>query len=211
MAPGKPVASLFQSTKRIERPVCTPGCSEDADGLHDQRRARTVVIRRLTPADAVPVRPDDVHFLWMRRTDLGAEHLLPIAGSARRRVQRPQRRIGLRRRIAVDPGLGSHPALTSAALGLTRRHRRSTRLAGISRVLLIFDSPRRSRSRPRTVDPALSRLKCGSPRPSSPRRLPSAPRSASGAHGWSDAIPRSCLPCSSRARTPRSARGLRCR
>src|SRR6185437_2658251 len=56
------------------------GAAEHARELHHERRTGAVVVRRLTPADAVHVAADDVHLVRMRGADLRAVHLLPLAG-----------------------------------------------------------------------------------------------------------------------------------
>src|SRR5207253_2307451 len=63
------------------------GTAEDAREFHDDRRPGAIVVRGLTPADAVHVAADDVHLLGMGRADLGADDVLPLAGTFRRRLR----------------------------------------------------------------------------------------------------------------------------
>src|SRR5205814_1539587 len=80
------------------------GTVQHARQLHDQRRARTVVVGGLAPAYAIHVGADDVHLAGARRADLRAIHLFARAGSARLRVELAQLRIGLRFWIVIHAG-----------------------------------------------------------------------------------------------------------
>src|SRR5204863_535026 len=88
--------------------------------LHDERRARAVVICRLAPPDAVHMRADDVHLLGVRGADLRAVHLLPRARRGGLGVERAYTRVGLLERIAVDAGPRADPAVAAAARGAAR-------------------------------------------------------------------------------------------
>src|SRR5258705_9975146 len=91
------------------------GAAEDAGQLHDERRARAVVVCRLAPPDAVHMRADDVHLLGVRGADLGAVDLFARARRGGLGVERAYTRVGLLERIAVDAGPGADPTVAAAA------------------------------------------------------------------------------------------------
>ena len=110
-----PVSSLFHSAKRIERSVVHVRCAQDPGHLHDQRRPRAVVVRGLAETASVHMGADDVHFLRMRRADLGAVDLLARPRRRNLRIERAERRIGLRGGVVVGDRRHHHAAQARAA------------------------------------------------------------------------------------------------
>ena len=90
------------------------GHREDARQLHHDRGAGGVVIRRLTPADAVHVPADDVHLVRVLRADFHANHFLALARRGRLHVDRADRRVGLSERVVVHAAL-AHVAEDAAS------------------------------------------------------------------------------------------------
>src|SRR4029079_19234302 len=80
------------------------GHAEDAGQLHDQGRARAVVVGRLAPAVPVQVGADDVHLLRTGGADLRAVDLLARAVRRGLAVQLAQPGVGLRFGVGVDAG-----------------------------------------------------------------------------------------------------------
>ncbi len=91
------------------------GAAENARQLHHQRRARTVVIGGLAPADAVHMGADDIHLARMGSADLGAPDFLAVARHGRRGVEGAQGRVGLGIGITVDAGGAADAARPRAA------------------------------------------------------------------------------------------------
>src|SRR5262249_8665441 len=80
------------------------GIPEDPRELHDQRGARSVVVGGFVVAVPVHVAADDVHLVRVLRADLRDVHLAHGTQDDRPRIERADLLVGLRHRIAVDPG-----------------------------------------------------------------------------------------------------------
>ena len=65
---------------------------------------------------AIHVTADDVHLVRMRRTDLRAVHLLPLAIGRRLRIERAQRQVLLVERVRVDARADAIASNPSTAL-----------------------------------------------------------------------------------------------
>src|SRR6185312_13850047 len=98
------------------------GTGEDASQLHDERSAGAVVVRRLTPADAVHVATHDVHLVGMVAAHLGAIDLFALTGRARLCIKSPDFCIGLALGILVHADRATLPAEAATPLRRTARH-----------------------------------------------------------------------------------------
>ena len=89
--------------------------AEDPRELHDEGRPRSIVVRRLAPADAVHVRADDVHLAAPRRAPLRAIHHVDRAGNDRAPVQLAKFHVGLPLGIVVHAGARAEAFAARAA------------------------------------------------------------------------------------------------
>ena len=116
-APFRP-RLLVVPQRKADRPVgLDVGAAEDARQLHNEGRARAVVVGGLPPADAVHVPADDVHLVGVGGADLRAVDLLALARHRWRRVEGAQCRVRLRQRVVVDAGARPRAAIDAAPLG----------------------------------------------------------------------------------------------
>ena len=114
------------------------GAREHARHFHDERRSRSVVVRRFAPPVAVHVAADDVHLVGVRRPDLGAEGFFARPVGRRLHVQRAKLFVGLLHRIGVDAGPRADAAQPATALRLVRASPRIAASAPIGRRRLVF-------------------------------------------------------------------------
>ncbi len=82
-----------------------PRCAQNARQFHDQRGSGAVVVGRLSPAVAVHVRADDIHFIGVHGADFRAIDLFTRARLGRLRIQGAQLLIQLQLGIFIDAGV----------------------------------------------------------------------------------------------------------
>ena len=123
---SRPVSSLFQSAKRIERSVFTSGL------LKTRASSITSAVPEPSSFAASPqpmpsmCAADDVHLVGVRRADLGAVDFLPLGPASSARVfERAKLGVGLLQRIVVDAGARANAAQCGRRRTPHRRHGRA--------------------------------------------------------------------------------------
>ncbi len=88
------------------------GHAEHARQFHHQRRARSIVVRRLAPAQTVHVTAHDVHLVGVLRAHLRAVDLLALTRCRLLSIQLAKPRVGLPERVAIHTrrrDVAAHP------------------------------------------------------------------------------------------------------